>query len=205
MPPDFLALIEQSTEALVHSGIMTQSLKPGDPMPNFILPNAGGSSIVLQSLLIKGPVIISFFQGVWCPFCCLELMAWQEALPTIQALGATVVAISPQTLEYSQSTVEQLSLTYDVLSDRGNQVARQFGLVYQIPDYLHSIFAAMGHPLPLYNGDHSYELPLTGTFVVDQQGSVIYRFVDPDFTKRAEPADVIQVLRDLAVSTEPIN
>ncbi|MBC7973179.1 MAG: AhpC/TSA family protein [Verrucomicrobia bacterium] len=197
--PDFLALIDQSTEELMRSGIIARSLRVSNQAPNFTLSGARTAPVDLQALLSRGLVVLSFFQGNWCPFCRLELVEWQEALPAIRALGASFIAISPQAPIHARAVVQQHNLSYPVLSDRGNQVARQFGLVYRVPDYLHPVFEAMGHPLPHFNGDYSWELPLTGTFVIDRQGTILYAFVSEDFTKRAEPTDVIRVLQHLVV------
>ncbi|OUL36250.1 peroxiredoxin-like family protein [Nostoc sp. 106C] len=182
---------------LISSGIVDQSLKIGDLIPNFILPNAFGQTIELQKLLVSGPVVISFFRGSWCPFCNLELAALQQALPAIKTLGASLIAISPQTTRHTISTVEKHELSYEVLSDRSNMIARQFGIVFQIPEYLRSILQEKGHVLPRYNGDESFELPIPATFVVSPDGKVIYAFVDPDYTKRLDPIEIISILRNI--------
>ena len=184
---------------LISSGIVDQSLKVGDFIPNFILPNAFGESIEVQKLLASGPVVISFFRGSWCPFCNSELAALQQALPAIKTLGASLIAISPQTISYTISTVEKHELSYEVLSDRNNHIARQFGIVFQIPEAFRAVLTEKGHVLPRYNGDESFELPIPATFIVSQDGKVIYAFVDPDYTKRLDPVEIISVLRNITV------
>ncbi|MEA5566726.1 peroxiredoxin-like family protein [Anabaena sp. UHCC 0399] len=193
------SLIVKSINELILSGIVKQSLKVGDIVPNFILPNAFGQPIELQNLLASGAVVISFFRGHWCPLCSLELEALQQALPAIQTLGAALIAISPQTPHYTTLTVVKQEITYEVLSDRRNDVARQFGIVFQIPEYLRPVFQEQGHVLPKYNGDESFELPIPATFVVSQGGKVVYAFVDPDYTKRLDPIEIVSILRNISM------
>lgn len=199
------SLINQAINELSASGIVDQTLKVGDIVPNFILPNAFGEEVEFQKLLNSGAVVISFFRGYWCPFCNLELAALQEALPAIKTLGASLIAISPQTFRHTISTVEKHQLTYEVLSDRNNHVARQFGIVFQIPGYLRPVLEEMGHAIPRYNGEESFELPIPATFVVFQNGKIVYAFVDPDHTKRLDPIEIVGVLRNIAMESQSEN
>ncbi|AUT03165.1 alkyl hydroperoxide reductase [Nostoc sp. CENA543] len=193
------SLIVKSINELVASEIVEQSLKLGDIAPNFVLPNAFSQSVELQKLLAQGAVVISFFRGHWCPFCSLELAALQQALPAIQGLGASLVAISPQTLHYTKLTVEKHEIEYEILSDRNNHVARQFGIVFKIPEYLRQVFQELGHVLPKYNGDESFELPMPATYVISQTGRVVYAFVNPDYTKRLDPIEIVSILKNISV------
>lgn len=182
---------------LISSGILDTTLKVGDIIPNFILPNALGQPVELQKLLANGPVVISFFRGSWCRFCNLELAALEQALPAIQTLGASLIAISPQTSHHTISTVEKHELTYEVLSDRSNHIALQFGIVFQIPESLRPTFLEQGYALPRYNGDESFKLPIPATFLADQNGRVIYAFIDPDYTKRLDHIEIVSILRKI--------
>lgn len=190
-----LALFDQSIAELANSEITDQSLQVGDQVANFALSNIADHTIELYQLLAQGSVVVSFFRGTWCPFCNLELQGLEQAFPAIQSLGATLIAISPQKQRYSLATVEKHQLTFDILNDRGNQVARQFGIVYQLPEYLRPVFEQGGFPLPRYNGDESFELPIPATFVVDQEGKITYAFASPDYTQRADPIEVVTTLR----------
>ncbi|MDZ8056451.1 MAG: peroxiredoxin-like family protein [Aulosira sp. ZfuVER01] len=190
---------ESFINELVSSGIVNQSLKLGDLIPNFTLPNAYGETIEIEKLLVNGPVVISFFRGSWCAFCNSELAALQQALPAIRTLGASLIAISPQTNHHTGLTVEKHELTYEVLSDRSNHIAREFGIVFQIPEYLRPILKEKGYMLPRYNGDESFELPIPATFIVSQDGKVIYAFVDPDYTKRLDTIEIISILRNVTL------
>ena len=196
LPEETKATMNQATQNLVDSGIVDSSLKVGDKVPNFTLPNAVGNNVELQKLLESGSVVISFYRGQWCPYCNLELRAFQEYLPEIQSLGASLVAISPQTPDNSLSTVEKNELTFEILSDVGNQVIRKFGLIFTLPEELRPIYKGFGIDVAAHNGDATFELPIAATYVITPDGRVIHAFVDPDYTKRLEPKEVVEVLRN---------
>jgi peroxiredoxin len=139
-------------------------------------------------------VLLTFYRGDWCPYCTLQLRAYQAILPQIRELGAGLVAISPQTPDNSLSTAEKKGLTFPVLSDAGNEVARQYGLVFSLSETLRTVSA----DLTSYNGDDSWELPMPGTFVIAPDGTVRLAFVDADWTRRLEPAAILDTLRRLA-------
>ena len=197
VPTETAGTMGQATQDLIQSGIVDRSIAVGQAAPNFKLPNVTGHQIELQALLQQGPVVISFYRGQWCPYCNLELRALQQVLPEIQALGATLVAISPQTPDHSLSTVEKNELTFEVLSDVGNQVARDYGLVFQLPEQLRPIYQGFGIDLPAHNGDRTFELPIPATYVIGTHGLVIHGFVDPDYTQRLEPEEILNALQSL--------
>ncbi|MGJ3253074.1 MAG: peroxiredoxin-like family protein [Elainellaceae cyanobacterium] len=197
IPAEFRTVMAQATEDLATSGILDQVRREGDRIPEITLPNAVGKSIRVQDLLAHGPVVISFYRGEWCPYCNLELRALQQALPDIQAQGATLVAISPETPDHSLSASEKHELTFEVLSDVGNQVAREFGLVFKISPELLPIYEKFGIDIAAHNGDESYELPIPATYVVDRNGTIVHAFVDADYTQRLEPAEIIEALTQI--------
>ena len=198
VPPDVLNTMLGVTRSLAESGIAEKSLKVGDRAPDFNLPNATGEEVRLKELLDKGPVILNFYRGGWCPYCNLELNAYQKLLPDINELGASFVAISPQTPDNSLSTAEKYELKFQVLSDVGNKLADQFGLVFKLPTELQELYNKFGISLPKFNGDESWELPMPGTYVIDKDGTVSYAFADADYTKRAEPDEVIAKLQEIS-------
>jgi len=197
VPPEVLNTMLGVTRRLVDSGIAEKSLKVGEKAPDFNLPNPKGESVNLHSLLEKGPVILNFYRGGWCPYCNLELNAYQKHLEEINDLGASLVAISPETPDNSLSTAEKNDLKFDVLSDVGNKTANQFGLVFKLPSELHEIYLKFGINIPKFNGDDSWEIPMPGTYVIDKDGTVKYAFADADYTKRADPDEVISKLQEL--------
>lgn len=192
-----LAVIDSAIEEVAASGIVEGSLEIGAKAPEFSLPDVTGGKVRLYDLLAKGPVVLTFYRGGWCPYCNLELRALQGILPEIKASGATLLAISPQTPDNSLSTAEKLELAFPVLSDVGNEVARTFGLVFTLPEALREVYSESGLDVASTNGDDSFELPVPATYVISGEGKVVWRFVDPDYTHRAEPADILAELRAL--------
>jgi peroxiredoxin len=197
IPADLLQDLLRPVEQLITSGAAEKVLKEGAQAPAFTLPDALGNAVTLSHLLRQGPVVISFYRGAWCPYCNLELRAYQRVLPQLRELGASLVAISPQTPDHSLSLVDKQQLTFAVLSDVGNQVARQFGLVFTIEEAVRTAHRRIGANLPAFNGDDSWELPMAGTFLIDQSGTIRLAFVDPDFSRRLDPSVVIARIKEL--------
>ena len=202
LPPELLANFYSSIETLVQTDIAKRSLKVGDKAPNFTLPDTFDKQVTLSELLQHGPVVVTLYRGEWCPFCNLQLHAYQNILPQIQALGASLVAISPQTPDHSLSTVEKKELTFTVLSDVGNTVARQYKLVFALPEQFRAMYTSIGSDVPTFDGDASWELPMPGTFIVAQDGTIHLAFVHEDHTRRLEPAALLDGLRTLRSNTQ---
>jgi peroxiredoxin len=177
-----------------------QALKVGQPAPEFTLPDAFGQEVSLKALLAKGPVVISFYRGEWCPFCNIEFRALQEALPQMEAFDATLVAISPEKPDHGIVVAEKNKLTFPVLSDFGNKVARQFGVVFQIGEDVKTLSKnTFKNDIALRNGENSYELPVPATYVVDKAGAIRFVHVDVDYmTGRAEPEAIVTALKALS-------
>ena len=135
--------------------------------------------------------------GRWCPYCSLELLALQQALPEIQACGASLVTISPQTPDHSLETAEAHTLKFEVLSDAGNQVARKFGLVFAVPESIRPIYEKFSIDLQAANGTETFELPLPATYIVKANGTIVHAFVNSDYTQRLDPKDIVKVLKRL--------
>jgi len=197
---DMKATMDRATEELVDSGLVNRSLAVGATVPNFTLPDATGQEVELASLLENGPVILSFYRGGWCPYCNMELRGLQQALPQIRELGATLVAVSPETPDNSLTTAEKNDLSFPVLSDAGNVIARELGLVFTVPEDLRPIYATLGLDIPAYNGDDTFELPVPATYVIEPSGRVAYAFANADYTQRLDPAAILSALRGLHVS-----
>ncbi len=115
----------------------------------------------------------------------------------IEKADAALVVISPQRDKYNRQVAKKNHLTYSVLADTGNQVAAGFGLVHTLPDDLRELYTKFGIDLERFNGDDAWQLPLPGRFVLDRQGTVIHRNVHPDYTKRPEPADILNILASM--------
>ena len=197
MDPEVLRTMAAAPVELVQSGIADGALKEGATAPPFALPNAIGEVVTLEGRLAKGPVVLNFYRGGWCPYCNLELAALHEVLPEITAKGGQLIAVSPELSDQSLSVAEKFALEFQVLSDVSNQAARAFGLVFALPEALRPIYAGFGIDLPKFNGDDSFELPMPATYVIDRHGVIRHAFVDADHTKRLEPADVLAALDGL--------
>lgn len=197
VPAEALQAMSKAAADLAASGIAETALKAGARAPAFELPDAEGSIVRLSELLKDGPVVLTFYRGQWCPFCNLTLAALQHALPEIREAGATLVAVSPQTPQSTAATVKASAIDFPVLSDAGNHIARSFGLVFSLATDMRPIYRDLGVDLPAFNGDASYELPLAATYVIGQNGSVAYAFVDSDYTRRLEPAEIVRIVKAL--------
>ncbi len=196
IPKPALTIMDAETSRLATSGLAARALKVGDTAPDFILPDAQGEPVRLRALLDQGPVVVVFYRGGWCPYCNLHLRGFQNRLPAFRELGATVIAISPQLPDNSLSTREKDELAFPVLSDVGNKVARQFGIVFELSDELVELYRQFGHALEDFNGaDGSRELPVPATFLLDGKGAIRLAHVDVDYTRRLDPDDVIEALK----------
>lgn len=189
--------IMEAFDELRSSDITKKSLKTGDQTIDFSLPNATGQQVSLSGHLKKGPVVLSFYRGGWCPFCNLEFAALNNMLPRIKELGATLIGISPETPDASMSTTEKHKLQFEVLSDVGNHISAQFGLVMSVSEKLRPHYLKWGFDLPALNGDESYELPLPATYIIDSNGRIAAHYVNKDYTQRMEPEDIIVALENL--------
>ena len=198
LPDEIKQTLMQAAQELAASGLAERAVNLGAQAPDFELPNVHGTPVRLSAQLTRGPVVLSFYRGGWCPYCNLELTALQRHLPEIHALGASLVAVSPQTPDHSLSTVEQHRLEFEVLSDVGDRIAHEYGLVFTVPERLRPIYREWGIDVPAWNGDDSYELPITATYVVDTDGVVRAAHINPDYTRRMEPEHIIVTLRVLA-------
>jgi len=191
---DILQTMQQAGQQIASLGIENMALQSSDRCPEFRLKNAQGHEIALGQLL-KKPLVISFYRGAWCPYCNLEIRALSAALPEIHAQGAELVAITPQLPEKSLQQASDSNIEFEVLSDIGNHLAMEFGLVFTLPESLRPIYQAWGVDLPEYNGDTSFQLPVPATYVVDREGIIRYHYVNSDYTRRLEPAIVVEQLR----------
>ena len=200
VPAERQAIMERHI-AQLRNGLAKTALKVGDRAPSIVLGNAKGETVDVEALLKKGAVIVAFYRGGWCPFCNLELRAFQRLLPDIEAAGASLIAISPEKPDNSLSTAEKNALTFEVLSDVGQKVGRAFRLVYDFSDELKSAYSGFGLDVPAKNGAAGeWALPISATYIIDRDGVIIYAYTDADYRDRADPTDILAVLKRTAAA-----
>lgn len=194
---DVGVLMDKATAELEATHPLTAVPAVGDPAPGFELPDHKGGVVSLDSLVATGPAVVVFYRGVWCPYCNLTLRAYQNHVDALRESGASLVAISPQIPDESLNTLERNSLQYDVLSDVGADTARAYGLTFRLPDYLVDLYRAHGIPLPAFNGTDTWELPIPATFIIDSTKTVRFAEAAPDYTQRADPAEIVAAVQKL--------
>ncbi|EMI56577.1 peroxiredoxin-like family protein [Rhodopirellula sallentina] len=200
--PDFAKKVDEllSSAEVFQSG--ANALDVGQSAPDFTLPTPVGKSVSLSNLVANGPVVVTFYRGSWCPYCNLQLRAMQQRLPEIHALGAELVAISPEMPDSSLSHEEQETLEFPVLSDQDARVAAEYGVAWEVPELiLEHMRNDRNLELSKINGGNGSVLPIPATFVIDRDGVVTWRFVDVDYRHRAEPDDIINALKQLTKQT----
>ncbi|MGZ4815393.1 MAG: peroxiredoxin-like family protein [Terriglobales bacterium] len=194
VPKATQAINDRAIEEFRQAGVAQRALKVGDKAPEFSLPDLRKNTVSSRDLLAQGPLIVTFIRGRWCPFCCATVEAWQEHLAAVKQKGANFVAISPMLPKQADFMRDQHKLLFPILHDEGNKVAAQFGVAYQVPDYQQELFKTVFINLPFINGDQSWTLPFPATFVLGRDRLIQCAFADPDYTLRAEPAKVLQIL-----------
>jgi peroxiredoxin len=195
VPAETQAVHQCVIAELKSRGLATNALAIGDEAPSFTLLDQNENPVCSDDLLGRGRLVLCFFRGRWDPFCCGQLEAMNQIVPAIQDAGASLVAISPQTVKQSFFMVDQHRLRFPLLSDAGNQVAHLFRLVYRVPDEQQAIYRRAFINLPFTNGDESWELPIPATYILDRDATILYRSASEDYTERPEPAEIRERLR----------
>ena len=196
-PPAIVAVMRRATQELIDSGQADRALKAGGRAPVFSLLDAQGKLVRSADLLSRGPLVLTFYRGIWCPYCNMDLQAIDQAADEIRALGASLVAISPQTAPNRRKSERENALSFPILSDHGNALAHEFGLRYRLPEDLIAVYKGFGNDLTIGNGEPSWTLPMPARYVIETDGVIAYAEVNPDYTKRPDPRELIPVLRRL--------
>jgi len=195
VPRSVIETMHRATAELIESAAAQRARKAGDVAPSFSLKDPEGNVVNSAELLKRGPLVLSFYRGVWCPYCNMELQALEAAKAEFDKYGATLVAISPQTAPNSRKSVRQNKLSFPILSDVKGKVGAAFGLRFNLPDYLVELYKQLKNDLPSFNDDPSWTLPMPARYVIGQDGMILYSEVNPDYTRRPEPEDMIPVLQ----------
>ena len=186
-------MVDNHINDIIADSLLHKALQKGEKAPDFILTNAEGIDISLYEYLKKGPVVLTWYRGGWCPYCNLTLHALQEELPNIISAGGNLIALTPELPDNSLDTKEKHELQFEVLSDVGNKVGHQYGIVYNLTPELADAYHKKFN-IHAQNGDQSNQLPLAATYVIDQRGIVEYAFLDADYRNRAEPIELTKTL-----------
>ncbi|HEX3955909.1 MAG TPA: peroxiredoxin-like family protein [Trebonia sp.] len=198
LPGDVVAVFDQSIQDLLEQGVPSGALKVGDVLEPFALDDATGAPVTLDQLVETGPAVIVFYRGGWCPYCNLALRTYQrELLPELAAFGARLVAISPQSPDQSLSTAEKAGLEFTVLSDPASRLARRMGISFQQADEVLAAQRKLGLDLTQVNAEGSVNLPRPTVLIVDTDRTVRFVDIQPDYTARAEVADILAALAGL--------
>jgi len=198
VPQETRDVHNRAVRELKESNVAGRALAVGEVAPLFELQDHCGKLVSSRDLLEKGNLVVFFIRGRWCPFCVGQVEAMNIIAPDIQQSGASLVTISPQTVQQSYFMHDQHKLRFPLLSDAGNLIARQFGLVYKVPDYQQALYKRVFINLPYANGDESWELPIPATFILDRDGKVRFSSANEDYTTRPEPLEILQKLADRA-------
>src|SRR5579864_1160812 len=201
VPPETQSIHAQAIAELKARHLGENILPVGASAPAFELPDHNGKPVSSSDILSKGRLVICFIRGRWCPFCVGQMEAMNLVLPQIEQAGASFVAISPQTVKQSFFMHDQHKLRFPLLSDAGNQVAHQFALTYRVPPLQEAVYRRAFVNLPFTNGDDSWELPIPATFILDQDGTILYASANEDYTERPEPAEIVAFLQSAGPTT----
>ena len=196
---DVKQTIAHSMERLLTSDAGSHAVGKGDRAPDFLLEDIKGEQVTLSKLLLKGPVVLSFYRGSWCPFCNLEFQFLREYLEEIKIMGASLVFVSPEQVSITAEHLSTLDPAITVLADPGNKVAGQYGLVFTLDEAMRPLYLDWGMDIPAANGDDSYSLPIPATYVIAQDGAICGAYVEKNYTLRMEPEEIIDTLRAMSL------
>ncbi|WP_338763976.1 peroxiredoxin-like family protein [Bernardetia sp. ABR2-2B] len=196
MPSEYVQTMHKATADLKASKIEEKIIKVGQTLPNFELPNQDEKLIPAQNLYQKGFLVITFYRGVWCPYCNADLANLNKYVPQIEELGGKMIAISPEKPEFLQKIIKTQNLNFDILHDQSNQVADKLGLRFEMPSSLIELYRdKFKINLEEHHGDTDWTLPMPARFLVDKNGIVRYAESNPDYTKRPNPDELLDVLK----------
>jgi len=193
--PVWKARYDALVQDLIKAGVGTGALKAGDKCPEFVLASAEGRLVAAADLRAKGPVVLSFYRGKWCPYCSTELEALNEASSEIRALGATLVAVTAEDCGGALAAKRERRLDFEILCDPENGLGLAFGLVFRVAPDFRDNYRGIDVNFPLVYGNDSWFLPIPATYVIDTDGSIKHAYVNPDFRERLEPTEILDVLQ----------
>jgi peroxiredoxin len=194
VPAETQAIHVRAVDELKRRRLAANILRVGSRIPEFQLQDHDSESVSSSDLLAKRRLVLCFIRGRWCPFCIGQMEAMNLVLPAIERAGGTLAAVSPQTVKQAFFMRDQHKLRFPLLFDAGNNIARQFGLTYRVPDEQQAVYQRAFVNLPFVNGNDSWELPIPATYIIDRDGTVLYASANEDYAERPEPRDILRVL-----------
>lgn len=194
VPGDVQAVHERTVAELKAQQLAGKVLSVGAKAPSFELPDHNGKLVSSGDLFAKGRVVLLFIRGRWCPFCVGQVEAMNYIAPQVEASGASLIAISPQTEKQAYFMHDQHKLAFPLLVDARNEVARRFGLVYRVPDEQQQLYRRTFVNLPLANGDDTWTLPIPATYILERDGTILFADANEDYTERPEPLEILSIL-----------
>lgn len=198
-PAEQLQIYQGAIQAIIAGGTFDRAQKAGNPAPVFTLQNASGEAVSLKEWLAKGPVVLTWYLGSWSPYCDITLGRLQQELPAIQEAGATLMALTPELPEKAQQMMAKHQLQFEILSDKDNQIAKKYGIVYPLTTELANSYQQTFDWMAFYGNDRR-ELPLAATYIIQPDGTIGYAFLDADFRNRAEPEDILSALNRITTN-----
>jgi peroxiredoxin len=195
LPSETYARLAAAIDDLIKSQPAAAAVQVGQLAPDFALPEVAGETVTLSRHTARGPVVLNFYRGSWCPYCDLQLRAYSSMVPELTRLGAQLIAISPQSPSAEVPNAQaHRALGFPLLTDAGNDVARRYGLVYRVDAQMQSILQGFGLDLSAVNGIDRWELPVPATFVISADRRIRWAYLEADYRMRAEPADIVQAV-----------
>jgi peroxiredoxin len=192
---EFADVVDRMIARLHATGVGIEAPKPGEPMPDFLLPDETGRLHSLTEFLLRGPVIIAFHRGHWCPYCRISATALAEAYPDIKRLGADLIAITPEVEKFNSELKSATGAQFAVLSDMDNGYALLLNLAFYVGDEKKTFMSAAGWDIAPFTDSDAWTLPIPATFVIGRDGLVKARFIDPDYRKRMDIGDILTTLK----------
>ncbi|MDC1286630.1 AhpC/TSA family protein [Gammaproteobacteria bacterium] len=192
---EITALFEQQIDAAEHHLRSASIANVGNLAKDFSLVDTKGKKVTLSEVVLCGPVILTFYRGSWCNFCNAALKFWDRYVPEIEARGSRLFAIAPEKIETCREFKAASGLRFDLLSDSNNDVAAMYGLVYELPKEAKEKLSSFGTDVGIINGNGSWEVPVTATYVIGKDQRVMLADCGPDYRKRLEPEAVLAALQ----------
>jgi peroxiredoxin len=198
LSPQFAQAVDAFVGRLVGAEAGGQAPQCGETLPRFVLPDQNGKLVALDALLEKGPVIIAFLRGHWCPYCRVTAAALAEIAETARELGAGIVAITPESRKFASKLDAETLGAFPILADLDNGYALTVNLAIWVDQHMSNLISGAGWDIPTYQGNDAWILPIPAVFVLNREGVIIARHVNADYRERADIDEILASLRSLA-------